>query len=189
MAQLADARQRRERAAAEESQARTRMEMGKKELDALMKRWKEVEREAGEGKKGVERMGKEVEGLKAQVAKSGWSEEKEKEVEGALNAARGEVRKAREVSFSEYMRDFAAERYVSIEMQCVNAPAGSRSTIPRPDRTSIGRRSRGWSRHLLRSHPSMRTRPRHSNRLREDDCIMSSSMTRLSARTSSSMDG
>ena len=61
-------------------------------------RWKAVEREAGEGKKKLEKMRKDVEDLRRKVERTGWSAEKEKQSEEALRAVRDEVRKLTEVS-------------------------------------------------------------------------------------------
>jgi structural maintenance of chromosome 2 len=145
MGQLADARQRRERAAAEETQARTRADMAKKELDAVTRRWKEVEREAGESKKGLERMAKEVQSLRQRATQGGWSEEKEREMESALGNARNEARKQREVLAIVHLWTHA-EHVGRTETRCASARAGSRSTTRRRRQTSTAARSRASSR-------------------------------------------
>ncbi|KAM6499651.1 hypothetical protein JOM56_005159 [Amanita muscaria] len=55
MGQLADARARAAQAAAEEEKSKVRLGMAEKELKVLEARWKGVEREAGDGKKAIEK--------------------------------------------------------------------------------------------------------------------------------------
>ncbi|KAI0075030.1 hypothetical protein K474DRAFT_1461296 [Panus rudis PR-1116 ss-1] len=93
MGQLADAKSRLAQAATEEEQSRVKLGMSEKELKTLQARWKEVEREAGEGKRQLEAMKGEVEKFKRKVAQSGWSTEREQETETALREARSEVRR------------------------------------------------------------------------------------------------
>lgn len=100
LAQLADARARQERAVAEETQARKRVEMGGKELREKQARAKELEREAGEGKKTLEKVAREVEEMKTRMDKTGWNADKEREVEAAIGNARAEARKHRDVCIS-----------------------------------------------------------------------------------------
>ncbi|KAF7981509.1 hypothetical protein HWV62_33069 [Athelia sp. TMB] len=92
MGQLADAQARLAHAAAEEEQGRVKLSMGEKELAALEVRWSAVAKEAGDGKKKLENMRAEVEKFERRVAECGWSEEKEREGEAALRAAKAEVR-------------------------------------------------------------------------------------------------
>jgi structural maintenance of chromosome 2 len=99
LGQLADARARLAQAQAEEEQGNVKLAMVKKELKALEAKWKEVEREAGEGRGNLERKRKEVETLRVKVEKSGWSAEKEKKLEEQLRQARLEERRLREVWF------------------------------------------------------------------------------------------
>ena len=61
MGQLADAKARQAHAAGEEEQSRLKLGMSQKELKALEKRWKEVEKEAGEGKRKLKEKETEVE--------------------------------------------------------------------------------------------------------------------------------
>src|SRR5258708_22806699 len=51
MGQIADARARLAQAAAEEEQVRVKLDMSRRELGELEKRWKAVEREAGQGER------------------------------------------------------------------------------------------------------------------------------------------
>lgn len=97
MGQLADAKARLAQASAEEEQSRVKLGMSEKELKTLEGRWKEVEREAGEGKKNLEVMKVTVEKFRKKVAECGWSADKEREGEIALRTAKGEVRQFTEV--------------------------------------------------------------------------------------------
>jgi hypothetical protein len=72
--------------------------MSEKELKTLEGRWKEVEREAGEGRKKVDGMKVAVEGYRKKVAACGWNAEMEKAGEGRLRDAKGEVRALSDVS-------------------------------------------------------------------------------------------
>ena len=100
MGQLSEAETRLAQANAEEEQNRMKLGMSQTELKALEARWKEVEREAGEGKRNLQKMQAEVDDLKKKAAASGWSAEKEQAGEAALRAAKAEVRQLTEVSIS-----------------------------------------------------------------------------------------
>ena len=97
LGQLAAERQREAQGQAEETQARQRLDMVEKSLREAQTRWKAVEREAGEGKKKLEKMRKEVEDLRRRVERTGWSAEKENENEEAFRAARDGARRLTEV--------------------------------------------------------------------------------------------
>lgn len=97
MGQLADARSRIAQAETEAEQSRVKLTMNEKELKALQAKWKNVEREAGEGRRQLDAMQAEIAKFKKKVADSGWSSEKEQEVESALHHARTEVRRLTEV--------------------------------------------------------------------------------------------
>ena len=56
MGQITDAHARLAQAAAEEEQVRVWLEMSRRELGELEKRWKAVEREAGQGKRNIKQM-------------------------------------------------------------------------------------------------------------------------------------
>ena len=64
MGQIADARARLAQAAAEEEQVRVKLEMSRRELGELEKRWKAVEREASQGERDIKKMQAEVESLR-----------------------------------------------------------------------------------------------------------------------------
>ena len=105
MGQLADAQRQLTEAQAEEEQGKMKLSMAEKDLKALETRWKNVEREAGEGKKNVENMRRDVEALKTKLDATGWDEEKERNGEIALRTLRGEVRQLTEVGYC-YMISF-----------------------------------------------------------------------------------
>ena len=98
MGQLAEARSRIAQAETEAEQSRVKLGMNEKELKALQAKWKEVEREAGDGRRQLDAMQAEVAKFKKKVADSGWNSEKEQEVENALREARLEVRRLTEVN-------------------------------------------------------------------------------------------
>ncbi len=91
MGQIADARARAAQAAAEEEQSRVRLGMAQRELKALESRWKEVEREAGDGRKKIERTKQTVETCRASLARCKWNEELENNLEAKLKEARDNV--------------------------------------------------------------------------------------------------
>lgn len=84
MGQLADAKARLAQASTEEEQSKQKLAMSQKELKTLEARWKEVEREAGEGQKRLKAMQAEIEGFRKNVAECGWSEEKDREGDMAI---------------------------------------------------------------------------------------------------------
>jgi structural maintenance of chromosome 2 len=88
MGQIADARARLAQAAAEEEQLRVRVDMSRHELADLEKRWKAVEREAGQGERDIKKMRTEVEILHKKVDATGWTTEKEGASEAALRKAK-----------------------------------------------------------------------------------------------------
>ncbi|KAM6495528.1 condensin complex subunit SMC2 [Amanita muscaria] len=92
MGQIADARARAAQAAAEEEQSKVRLGMAEKELKALEARWKDVEREAGDGKKRIEKTKQAVEVFQAKLAGCKWNQERENQGEGRLRDARNAVR-------------------------------------------------------------------------------------------------
>ena len=89
MGQLAEAKSRLSQATADEEQNRVKLGMAKKDLKALEGRWKEVEKEAGDGRKRLGEKEAEVERLRREVMKgrmegeegNGEGEEKEGESE------------------------------------------------------------------------------------------------------------
>lgn len=72
--------------------------MAQQSLQEAQAKWKTAERESGESKKKLDRMRKEVDSLRTQRDRTGWTADKEREGESALRDARAEVRKLSEVS-------------------------------------------------------------------------------------------
>ena len=97
MGQLADAQARLAQATTEEEQTRMRLGMSVKELKTLEARWREVEREAGEGQHALEAKKAEVARCRKKVADCGWNEVREKEGDMALRNAKEELRRHTEV--------------------------------------------------------------------------------------------
>ncbi|KAF8468622.1 condensin complex subunit SMC2 [Russula ochroleuca] len=91
MGQIADARARLAQAAAEEEQARVKLDMSRRELGELEKRWKAVEREAGQGERDIKRMQVEVEALRKKADSTGWNQEKEHASEETLRKAKDDA--------------------------------------------------------------------------------------------------
>jgi structural maintenance of chromosome 2 len=78
--------------------------MAEKELKEKSAKWKEVEREAGEGTKAIEKGRKEVEALRKKVQDSGWSVEREAHVDVELKKAKENVRMLTEVNGFVHLR-------------------------------------------------------------------------------------
>ena len=97
MGQIADARARLAQAAAEEEQLRVRLDMSRHELSDLEKRWKAVEREAGQGERDIKKMRTEVETLHKKVNATGWSAEREHASEEALRSAKHDAMRCTQV--------------------------------------------------------------------------------------------
>ncbi|KAI9507224.1 condensin complex subunit SMC2 [Russula earlei] len=91
MGQIADTRARLAQAATEEEQARVGLDMSRRELGELEKRWKAVEREAGQGERDIKRMQVELETLRKKADATGWSAEKERANEEALHKAKDDA--------------------------------------------------------------------------------------------------
>jgi len=102
MGQLADAKARLAQAAAEEEQMRVKLGMSQKELKALETRWKEVEREAGEGARNLQAMKAEIEKCQRKIEACGWNAEMEQQRETALQNAKAELRQLTQVSASSH---------------------------------------------------------------------------------------
>ncbi|KAG6868858.1 hypothetical protein C0993_008987 [Termitomyces sp. T159_Od127] len=92
MGQLAAAKGRIAQGQAEEEQAKVKLGMSEKELKALEARWKEVERDARDGKKSLEAKKAAVEECKKRLETCGWDEEKERAGEERLRNAKTAVR-------------------------------------------------------------------------------------------------
>ena len=97
MGQIADACARLAQAAAEEEQTRVRLDMSRRKLGELEKRWKAVEREAGQGEREVKRMQADVETLWKTADATGWNAEKERASEEALRKAKDDAMRCTQV--------------------------------------------------------------------------------------------
>lgn len=97
MGQIADARARLAQAAAEEEQIRVKLDMSRRELGELEKRWKAVEREAGQGERDIKKMQVEVETLRKKADSTGWNEEKERVSVEALRNAKDDANRCTQV--------------------------------------------------------------------------------------------
>lgn len=103
MGQLADARARLAQATAEEEQSKVKLSSAEKDLKALQARFKDVERDASEGKRNLAAMKTEVEKARRKLEQSGWNAEKEAQGETALRNARNEVRNLTDVCIPLYL--------------------------------------------------------------------------------------
>ena len=97
LGQIADARARLTQATTEEEQSRMKLGMSQNELKTLEAKWRDVERDAQDGRKRLDVISAEVEKLKKQVLDSGWSEEAEQRSQQQLNDARRDYRNLTEV--------------------------------------------------------------------------------------------
>ncbi|TCD71064.1 Structural maintenance of chromosomes protein 2 [Steccherinum ochraceum] len=96
MGQLADARSRVAQAVSEHEQSVMKRANTDKELKKLQDRWKEVEREAGDGRKQLQKMQTDVEKFRKAVGATGWTAEREQQVEDTLREARSHLRQCTE---------------------------------------------------------------------------------------------
>lgn len=92
MGQLAEAKARVAQGEAEEEQSRVKLGMSEKDSRTLEARWKEVESQAREGEKDLERKRAAVEECKRKMERCGWNQEMETAGEEKLRAAKAEVR-------------------------------------------------------------------------------------------------
>ena len=97
MGQIADARAQLAQAATEEEQTRVRLDMSRCELGELEKRWKALEREAGQGERDVKRMQADVETLRKKADATGWNAEKERASEEALRKVKDDAMRCTQV--------------------------------------------------------------------------------------------
>ena len=103
MGQIADARARLAQAAAEEEQIRVKLDMSRRELGELEKRWKAVEREASQGERDIKKMQVEVETLRKKADSTGWDEEKERGSVEALRNAKDDANRCTQVRAPSYL--------------------------------------------------------------------------------------
>jgi len=97
LGQISDARARLTQATTEEEQSRMKLGMSQNELKTLEAKWRDVERDAQDGRKRLDVISAEVEKLEKQVLDSGWSEEAEQRSQQQLNDARRDYRNLTEV--------------------------------------------------------------------------------------------
>jgi structural maintenance of chromosome 2 len=109
MGQIADARAQLAHAAAEEEQARVKLDMSRRELGELEKRWKAVEREAGQGERDIKKMQADVESLRNKVDATGWSAEKEQANDEALRRAKDNAMGCTQVRVCILARKYSAQ--------------------------------------------------------------------------------
>lgn len=140
MGQLADAKSRLSTAKTAEEQNRARLGHAQKELKALEKRWKEVEKEAGDGRKRLAEKEAEVEKLQKKVESSGWGKERETQNEMAVRSARADVRQYTEVSHLFHNYASGAEARPSKPMPPLSASRRSTLVINPRTRTSTDRK-------------------------------------------------
>ncbi|KAF4622118.1 hypothetical protein D9613_009303 [Agrocybe pediades] len=92
MGQLADARATIAKAAAEEQQSKVKLSMSEKELVDLENRMRTFEKEAADNVKKLENIKAAVQAIEAKVNSSGWSAEREQELERQLREAHNQVK-------------------------------------------------------------------------------------------------
>jgi structural maintenance of chromosome 2 len=97
MGQLADARTRLAREAADEEQLRRKLSMTEKELIEANKKWKAVEMEAAEMQTGLEKGETDLDSMKAKISKLSWNEEQEKAAESKMTNLKQSLRELKEV--------------------------------------------------------------------------------------------
>ena len=100
MGQLADAKARLAQGAAEEEQSKVKLAMSEKELVNLEARMKAFAKEAGDNLKRLENLKATVQACQAKVTGSGWSAEKDKQLDIQLREARETVKNLQDVCIS-----------------------------------------------------------------------------------------
>lgn len=100
MGQLADAKARLAQGAAEEEQSKVKLAMSEKELVNLEARMKTFAKEAGDNVKKLENLKANVQACQAKMTDSGWSVEKDKQLDMQLREARETVKNLHDVRIS-----------------------------------------------------------------------------------------
>lgn len=184
MGQIADAKGRLAKASAEEEQTNCNLQMQQKELKVLEARWKEVERDAGDGKKKVEAMKGAVEQFRKKLITCGWNAEMEEALETKLNNLRTQVRDLKQVrvlTTPSLINLTSSQRNAT---QSSEALAASTSTTHHPTPTSIEAKSKAASAPSSLSERRTTTKPPLSRSPPVPASITSSSRTRKSGRIS-----
>jgi structural maintenance of chromosome 2 len=104
LGQMADAKARLAQATAEEEQTRRKLALREKELADLEVKWKNVEKEAGDGRKTLEIARIDLANVKKKVDTTGWNADKDAHLEEELRHAKANVRSAAEVSLKYHRR-------------------------------------------------------------------------------------
>ena len=189
MGQIADARARLAQAAAEEEQVRVKLDMSRRELGELEKRWKAVEREAGQGERDIKRMQGEVEILRKKADSTGWNEEKEHASEETLRKAKDDAMRCSRVRALYSPREQGTQLQGTLRRngtRCVQGIPSSISTTPHhPGSTRA--KSRALSRRSSRSSLKTTVKVPRSKLPQEASCTTSSWRMNAWARTSSSV--
>lgn len=97
LGQLADAKARLAQGTAEEEQTRRKLSLKEKELAELEIKWKKVEKEAGDGRKSLEAARKELDLVRKKADATGWSLEKDAQVDAEMRQAKSNLRAITEV--------------------------------------------------------------------------------------------
>ena len=102
MGQLADAKARLAQGAAEEELSKVKLAMSEKELVNLEARMKAFAKEAGDNLKKLENLKAAVQACQKKVENSGWSAEKDKQLDMQLREARETVKNLHDVRISKF---------------------------------------------------------------------------------------
>lgn len=143
MGQLAEARARIAQATAEEEQNKVKLSMSEKELGDLQGRMRALAKEAGDNVKKLENLKAAVAALEGTVTASGWSAEKDRELDMNLRQAREQVKQLTEVCLLLIVygvHDCLFRSLFSNATACARASRGSASTTTTPRPTSIAGR-------------------------------------------------
>jgi structural maintenance of chromosome 2 len=97
MGQLADAQARLAQAETEEAQIKGKLSMHQTELKTQQARFKEVEKEVGQGVRLLEQRRGEIANIRKKLDASGWSTDKQRQKENELQGIRDEVRQLTQV--------------------------------------------------------------------------------------------
>jgi len=107
MGQLAEAKAKIAQGAAEEEQAKVKLNMQQKELGALEARLRAHAKEVGDNTKKVENLMKGLKDSEKKVEACGWSEGKEKELESAMRDGREGIKALTEVRYRKLISSFS----------------------------------------------------------------------------------
>ena len=97
MGQLSDAQTRLAQAQTTEEQTRNKLIMQQKDLKVAQARFKEVEKEVGQGQRNLEAKKSELVKLTTSVASIRWNAEEERKLESGLQEAKDSIRQNQQV--------------------------------------------------------------------------------------------